>query len=289
MLRWTMKRQARHGIDVARVRATLGPRPGVVAVPKGWRVTPGVADGVAFERAERVEGPAMRGDLAVLYLHGGGYFFGSPRTHRQLILAMARVADAPAVALDYRLAPEHPCPAALEDALAGYRWLRRTEPGRRIVVAGDSAGGGLALALACAVRDAGLEPPVGVVAFSPWTDMAMTGASIAANAESCAMFTPGALREAIGLVLGGVSPTDQRISPLYADLAGLPPLLVFAGADELLRDDGVMLAEKARAAGGRVETHVVAGVPHVWPLFARVLPEGRESLEQVRAFLARLT
>ena len=289
MLRWTMKRQARRGVNVAQVRAKLGPRWGALKVPKGWRVAAVAAEGLAFERAERVDGAAMRSDLAVLYLHGGGYFFGSPQTHRPLILAMARAANAPAFALDYRLAPEHPCPAALEDAIAAYHWLQRTEPGRRIVLAGDSAGGGLALALACAVRDAGSAPPAAVVAFSPWTDLAMTGQSISTNAESCAMFTPTALRWATGIVLAGLPATDPRASPLYADLAGLPPLLVFAGADELLRDDGLMLAEKARREGVEVETHVVAGVPHVWPLFARVLPEGRASLAQVGAFLSRVT
>ncbi len=289
MLRWTMKRRARGTIDVAAARAHFTPRRGVLKVPSGWQVRPLMAAGLAFDHAERIEGAPMRGDLAVLYLHGGGYFFGSPQTHRQLIMAMAREADAPAFALDYRLAPEHPCPAALEDALAAYRWLRLSEPARRIVLAGDSAGGGLALALACAVRDAGLPPPAAVVAFSPWTDMAMTGPSITANAESCAMFTPEALRAATRLFLAALPATDPRASPLYADLTGLPPLLIFAGADELLRDDALMLADKARRHGIAVETHVVAGVPHVWPLFARLLPEGRASVAEVGRFLARVT
>ena len=286
-LRLTMKRAARRGIDPLQVRARLDARPGALRIPRGWTVTPLAADDLAFEVARR--DTPMRPDRAVLYLHGGGYFFGSPRTHRPLILAMAREADAPCYALDYRLAPEHPYPAALEDAIAAYRALLTREPNRRIILAGDSAGGGLAIALAAALRDRNLPPPVAMVLFSPWTDLALTGASIQSNAKRCAMFTPAALREATRFYLAAADPTEPGASPHYADPTGLPPSLVFAGTDETLRDDSTRFAENARAHGVPVELRLVPGVPHVWPLFARLLPEGRTSLAEIAPFLAGLS
>ncbi len=281
-LRVTMKRAGRRPFDPLVVRRRLSGRPGAKYIPPGWTVTPHRLGGVPCEVAAR---PGMRGDLAVLYLHGGGYFFGSPLTHRPLVLAMARAADAPCYVIDYRLAPEHPFPAALEDALAAYRALSAD---RRVLIAGDSAGGGLALALACAARDAGLPSPAAIVAFSPWTDLANTGAAVVQNAARCAMFTAPALHQAAALYLAGTDPSDPRASPLHADLADLPPLLMFAGSDEMMRDDTTRIAAKARAAGVDTEMHLVAGVPHVWPMFARYLPEGRVALGVVRRFIARI-
>lgn len=284
-LRMTIKRAGRRPFDPLVVRGQLNGRPGAKRIPRGWSVTPHRLAGLPGEVAERRGGTAMRSDLAVLYLHGGGYFFGSPVTHRPLILAMAEAADAPAIALDYRLAPEHPFPAALDDAVAAYADLAARQ---RILIAGDSAGGGLALALACAARDAGLPPPAGIVAFSPWTDLANTGPSVVENADRCAMFSAAALHAAAAIYLAGTDPADPRASPLHADLAGLPPMLLFAGSDELMRDDTTRLAERARAAGVEVETSIIPGVPHAWPYFARWLPEGRDALALVRRFVARV-
>ncbi len=277
-----MKRAGCKPFDPLVVRKRLSGRPGSKYIPPGWTVTPNHLGGVPCEVAAR---PGVRSDLAVLYLHGGGYFFGSPLTHRPLVLAMADVADAPGFVLDYRLAPEHPFPAALDDALAAYRALSAK---RSVLIAGDSAGGGLALALASAVREAGLPPPVAIVAFSPWTDLANTGAAVVENAQRCAMFTAPALHQAAGLYLAGADPADPRASPLHADLSGLPPLLLFAGSDEMMRDDTTRLAERARAAGVDVDMHLEPGVPHVWPMFARYLPEGRAALRVVRAFIQRV-
>lgn len=281
-LKLTMKRASRRPFDPLVVRHRLSGRPGAAFIPPGWTVSPGDLGGVPCAVAGR---PGLRGDVAVLYLHGGGYFFGSPLTHRPLILAMAECAEAPCYGLDYRLAPEHPFPAALEDALSAYRALSAD---RAVLIAGDSAGGGLALALACAARDAGLRAPVAVIAFSPWTDLANTGAAVAENTTRCAMFTAPALHQAAGLYLAGADPADPRASPLHADLAGLPPLLLFAGRDEMMRDDTTRFAARAGAAGVAVEMHLVAGVPHVWPMFARWLPEGRDALGDVRRFIARI-
>ena len=289
MLRLTMKRAGRHGIDVATARASVGtPRPRVLQVPPGWKVAQVSSGGLVFETVDRDQKPALRDDLAVLYLHGGGFFFGSPQTHRQLSIGMAKHCDAPVFSLDYRLAPEHRFPAALDDAVAAYHWLQKVHPQRRIILAGDSAGGGLALSTALQLREQGQVMPAAIITFSPWTDLALTGASVDANDRRCAMFTAKGVREGAKLYLGDADAKDPRASPHYADLQKLPPLLIFASADEVLRDDSTRLAEKARAQGVPVEIHVVAGVPHIWPIFARILPEGRESLMQVKHFIERM-
>ena len=229
MLRLTMKRAGRHGIDVAKTRASIGtPRPRVLEVPPGWVVAPAIMNGLTFETVDRRGGAKLRDDLVVLYLHGGGYFFGSPQTHRQLSIGMARHCDAPVYSLDYRLAPEHRFPAALDDAVAAVKALAAAFPRRRLVLAGDSAGGGLALSTALALRDAGLPMPAAVIMFSPWTDLAGTGASVDANTRRCAMFTGQGIRDAAKFYLGDADPQEPRASPLYADLHNLPPLLILS-------------------------------------------------------------
>jgi acetyl esterase/lipase len=189
-----------------------------------------------------------------------------------------------AVSVNYRLAPEHPFPAAVEDAAKAYRWLLRRHPQAGIVLAGDSAGAGLAVATAVGVRDSGLEPPKAIVGFSPYSDLAVTGASVEGNAKSCAMFTPRGIREAATLYLAGADPHDPRASPLYADLAGLPPMLLFVSRHEALRDDTLRLAERASAAGVTVELVVRDRLPHVWPIFVTLLPEARDAFATVAAF-----
>lgn len=284
LMRWTIKRGATSPIDVADARRRVGtPRRRVLKVPKGLQISAQIDNGLIFERVDPTE---PRDDLIVLYLHGGGYFFGSPQTHRQLTCAIARQTRAQVWALDYRLAPENPYPAALEDAVAAYRFLIVAHPGKRIVLAGDSAGGGLALAAAVAVRDLGRT--AALVLFSPWTDLANTGASVAGNAKSCAMFTPRVMHDAAALYYGDGDPRDPGASPLYADLHGLPPMQIFASNEEILLDDSRRLAAKATEQGCSVELHIVPGVPHVWPLFARLLPEGRTSLAQVGDFIGRV-
>ena len=179
-----------------------------------------------FEAYDRADLPSLRDDLVVLYLHGGGYFFGSPQTHRQLALNMAKHCDAPVFSLDYRLAPMHRFPAALDDAIAAYQWLVKTYPQRHFMIAGDSAGGGLAINTALEARSHGLPRPAAVITFSPWTDMAVTGELLDSNNRSCAMLTAKGVREAAQYYLGNADPRDPRHSPLYADLTGLPPQLI---------------------------------------------------------------
>ncbi len=290
VLRFFMKRHGNGPLDLARVRkSTLNPPRRALQIPPGWQVDEIRADGnLSFDVARRSMAAAIEPSDVVLYLHGGGYFFGSPKTHRQIIIGMARAFEGPSYGLDYRLAPEHRFPAAVDDAMAAYRWVQAKHPKARLILAGDSAGGGLAIVTALAARDQGLAMPAALVLFSPWTDLAATGRSIDTNAKSCAMFTPRGIRTGAGVYLGDADPRDPRASPLYADLKGLPPTLIFASLHEILLDDSTRLAEKARAAGVNVELILRDGLPHVWPIFLRMLPEGRESLDVVTRFARAL-
>ena len=250
-----------------------------------WVVPPGVriTQSAAPVRGEWVvpHGGDAPGAPVVYYLHGGGYVACSPVTHRPITTTLARQLHARVFALDYRLAPEHPFPAALEDALAGYRWLlaQGTDP-RRLVLAGDSAGGGLALATLVALRDAGDPLPAAAYLLSPWTDLAGTGESVRRNAEACDTFLPADVPRFASAYLGATPPDDPRASPLYADLRGLPPLLTQVGTSEILYSDATRLHERVLAAGGTSELHTYEGVPHVWQVLAWVLPEARSALEE---------
>jgi epsilon-lactone hydrolase len=288
--RFFMKRHGDKPINLERMRtSTRRPPKRALHVPDGYRVDElRTANGLSFDVADRTEAREKPRATVVLYLHGGGYFFGSPKTHRQIIIAMAKAFDAPAYGLDYRLAPEHRFPAAVEDAARAYRWLLDEYPNAKIVLAGDSAGGGLAIVTAVEARDAGLPQAVAIVAFSPWTDLAITGASVEANAKSCAMFKPKGVRAGAALYLSGADPHDPRASPLYANLSDLPPMLLFASRHEILLDDTVRFAQRAKAAGVKVEVVLRERLPHVWPIFVRILPEGREALAIVTDFARRV-
>ena len=284
--RFTMKRHGKKPINITRLRA-MGKNPprSALAVPPGYRVDGLKSDqGLDFDVAKSSASEELSAQVIVLYLHGGGYLFGSPKTHRQVLIAMAKAFQGPCYGLDYRLAPEHPFPAALEDATAAYRWLLSRHPQAQVVLAGDSAGAGLAIATAVAVRDAGLKLPKAIIGFSPYSDLAVTGESVEANAKSCAMFTPRGIREAAAIYLDGADARDPRASPLYADLAGLPPMLLFASRHEILRDDTLRLADRASAAGVKVELIVRDRLPHVWPVFVGLLPEARDAFATVSAF-----
>lgn len=227
--------------------------------------------------------PGWSGTL--LYLHGGGYIVCGPDTHRPMVATLARRAKARALLIDYRLAPEHPFPAAVEDALKAYRWLiAQGTPPESIAVAGDSAGGGLTLALLLALRDAGDPLPAGAALLSPWTDLAMSGWTHLTHRKRDPMLSVEGALLAARHYLGGTSPTDPLASPLYGRFGGLPPLLIHVGGNEILLDDSLRLAERARAAGVTVEIKVWPDLPHVFQV-ARFLPEARASLALVAAFL----
>ena len=232
---------------------------------------------------------AARADQGViLYMHGGGYVAGSPATHRPITAALARLTGRRVFSVDYRLAPEHRFPAALDDALAAYRWLLgQGIPPSTLVLAGDSAGGGLVLALALRARDEGLPQPACGICLSPWTDLAGTGESLIANNGLCATFRPENIAEFAQVYLGPVAAKHPYASRLYADLRGLPPLLFQVGSEELLLDDSVRIHEAIRRAGGSSTLQVTGGVFHVWQMLDGFLPEAREALVRVANFLEK--
>lgn len=253
--------------DVVYTPAAVG------AIPAEWSLAPG-AD------ATRV----------LLYLHGGGYCSGSIASHRGLVGRIGREAGIRTLALGYRLAPENPCPAALLDALAAYGFLRSEgyEP-EQIVVGGDSAGGGLTLATLLALREEGSPMPAGAWLVSPWVDLAMTGASMEEEDAIDPLIHGDYLRGLAGAYLGGRDARDERASPLYADLAGMPPTLVQVGSSETLLDDAVRVTRRLGAAAARVDLEIWPEMIHAWMLWAPRLEAGRAASTTASAFLrARL-
>ncbi|MFG1628128.1 alpha/beta hydrolase [Kribbella sp. NPDC049227] len=229
----------------------------------------------------RVEG--AEADAVILYLHGGGYVIGSARTGANLAAPLSRRTGVPAVSLDYRLAPEHPFPAAVDDALAAYREL--VESGRTVVIAGDSAGGGLVIATLLGARRAGLPQPAGAVVFSPWVDVTLSGASMRTRGDYDPLFSQAHMAQFAHWLLGDRDPADELASPLFADLTGLPPLLVQVGSAEVLLDDALRLVARAAEQEVDVSLDIVAGAPHVFQYFASMLPEADEALERAAAFI----
>ena len=222
----------------------------------------------------------------VLYIHGGGYVACSAATHRPITAALARLTSLRVFSLEYRLAPEHRYPAALDDAFDAYRWLLgQGLDGPDIALAGDSAGGGLVLSTLLRVRDADLPAPACAVCFSPWTDMAGTGASVLSNDDRCAMFRPASIAQFAPAYLGTASPREPYASPVFADLRGLPPLLLQVGSTELLLDDSRRVHEKIRAAGGASRLEVYEDVPHCWQMLDGFVPEARAALAEAAEFV----
>jgi len=226
------------------------------------------------------------GEGALLYFHGGGYVVGSARGYRGLPANLGRAAGLPAFAIEYRLAPEHPFPAAIEDAVTAYRaLLERGVDAGRIVLAGDSAGGGLAVAAMLALREQGLPLPAAALLLSPWADLACEGRSFVSKVEEDPSLTPAGLRAMAGHYLQGADPRDPLASPIFADLSGLPPLMIQVGSSEILLDDAVRLAGAAGAGGTAVRLEIWPEMIHVWQSFAFMLPEGREAIEAAGRFL----
>jgi monoterpene epsilon-lactone hydrolase len=236
-------------------------------------------------RGEWVVAPAA-GSRTILYLHGGGYVCCSPKTHRPIVAALARGTPAQVFAPDYRLAPEHPYPAALDDAERAYEWLlSQGIPSKAIAVAGDSAGGGLTLALLMRLRDKGTALPACAVLFSPWTDLVGTGASMHANDGKCAMFRPENVAAFAACYAPAAAWHDASVSPLYGRHDGLPPLHFQVGSDELLRDDAVRVHERVRSSGGSSELVMSDGVFHVWQMLDGLVPEAGEALARAGKFV----
>ncbi|MFD5466473.1 alpha/beta hydrolase [Kitasatospora sp. NPDC127059] len=254
----------------------LGDRPALRVEPRGG------ADNVAERGSDG--GP---GAGTILYFHGGGWVFGSPETALSLTGNLVARTGLGAYSLDYRLAPEHPFPAAIEDCLSAYRaLLDQGEDPSEIVFAGDSAGGGLAVTTCLAARDAGLPQPAAVLAFSPGLDATRSGASMRTKEGIDPIFTRAALDHTGAMYLGGADPRQPLLSPaVHADLTGLPPMLIQVGTNELLLDDSTRLAARASAAGVDVVLDITADAPHVFQCFTGVLDEADEALDRAALFL----
>lgn len=248
------------------------------------QVTPIQAGGVA---AELISVPQGNSDRIILYLHGGGFAMGSCQTYRRLAADLAEASNSNVLLIDYRLAPEHPYPAALEDTLTAYRWLIHSLrfSSDQVAIAGDSAGGNLVLAALVSLRDTGDELPASAILISPYCDQTQTSPTITTHAAVDPMVSPQLLDTVTQWYAPGADLKQPLISPLYADLSALPPLLIHVGAAEVLLDDSLQLARQVGLANGSIELKVWQNMIHCFHLFATLLAEGRQAIAEVGAFL----
>jgi acetyl esterase/lipase len=268
---------------LAERRQRLDALGGRYAIPPDVRVEPVDANGV---EAEWTSTPSADPTRVILFLHGGGYMSGSINSHRHMIAQAGREAGARTLALGYRLSPEHPFPAALEDALAGYRYLlAQGYAPQNIVMAGESAGGGLAVATLVSLRDAGVALPACTWCSSPWVDLEMSGGTMVTKAAVDPLIQKSYLTELASAYLNGTDPRTPMVSPIHADLRGLPPMLIQTGSSETLLDDAVRLAGLAGAAAVRTTLQIWPEMIHAWHLFYAQLADGRRALADVGAFI----
>lgn len=276
---------AKPELDVELARNYASRRIWSPRVPKGWRLD---IRETSADRAPRGEWltPPTNPRATILYLHGGGYYFCSPRSHRAIAFGLATRVNASVFSLDYRLAPEHRFPAALDDSVAAYRRLLGDGvPGQSITIAGDSAGGGLALATLLALRDAGDPLPAAAVLFSPWTDLTCSGESMRTNDGRDPMYHASIFPRVAAQYLGSADARNPYASPVFGEFEGLPPLLIQVGDTELLLDDSTRIATKARAAGVHVELDIWRNVPHIFQIWTPFMPEARDALAHAAAFI----
>ena len=227
-------------------------------------------------------------DRVILYLHGGGYNIGSPNTHRELAAHISMTSGAKVLLPDYRLAPEHPFPSALEDATSAYRWLLDTGlTGRNISIAGDSAGGALSIATSISLRDTGEPLPASIACISPWIDLEMSGNSIKTHAKIDPLLNLQLLKIMASNYIGDNDPCSPLISPIYADLRGISPLLIHVGSDEMLLDDSTRIAEKAKNAEVDVTLKIYDQMWHAWHLNVRLMPEAKNAIEELGSFIRK--
>ena len=240
--------------------------------------------------AEWVATPGVDTERVIYYLHGGGYVIGSINTHREMASRLSRAASARVLILDYRLAPENLFPAAVDDSITAYRWLLSVGVNpARLVIAGESAGGGLTIATLVALRDAGEPLPAAGVCLSPWVDLTCLGESMVTKAEIDPVVNKENILMLAKAYLGDTDPCTPLASPLYADLAGLPPLLIQVGTAECLFDDARRLADRATAAGVDVTLEPWDDMIHIWHMFAAILPEGQQAIDRIGEFVREHT
>jgi len=252
-------------------------------VPDGVSVSAENMDGLS---AEWSVPSGVAKEPVLLYFHGGGYLTGSSVSHRHITSRISLAAAARVLSVDYALAPENVFPAAVNDGVKAYRWLlQQGYAPSRIAVAGDSAGGGLAAAMLLAARDEGLPLPACAALISPWSDLTCDTESYKTKADADPMITPEGIRLLASVYLGGADPRNPLASPNFADLKGLPPMLIQVGTDEVLLDDARNLAAAAKEAGVDVRLEVWDGMIHVWHAFYQMLPEGEQAIDELGAYL----
>jgi acetyl esterase/lipase len=252
-------------------------------IPKDVTVIDTKADGI---RAKWISPFDEKTEKVILHLHGGGYVTGGMDSHLMMCIPMAQTLKTKILLPEYRLAPEHPFPAAVDDAVKVYRWmLAQGHSQKDIIISGDSAGGGLAIATVLALRDAGDPLPAAVICMSPWTDLTFTGPSHITKAKADCVLLTDVLREWAACYIGTEAPNHPHISPIYADFHDFPPLLIQVGSDEVLLDDSRMLAEKAKADGVDATLKVWDEMWHVWQALGDLIPESKKSFEEVGDFI----
>ncbi|MEL6647938.1 MAG: alpha/beta hydrolase [Pseudomonadota bacterium] len=280
-LRLTEKRALAQATDIDALRRSFALRArlffhGPFGTRYHWDTSGQVAvQWAAAHGIDRATGPL------ILYFHGGGYVFGSTNTHRAMMAALSKRSGLPVCLVEYRLAPEHPFPAALEDALAAYAAVSD----RPVILGGDSAGGGLALALLGEILRKALPKPVGTFAFSPLTDMTFSGSSIIENEMRDVLLPAARIAEISDAYLVQTAPEDPRASPLFADFRGASPLWLTVGSTEILRDDTIRLADCLRVQDVDVVAKVESDLPHVWPIFHNILPQARATLRDLSGWI----
>lgn len=287
LVAWLTSRPQSELLEVEDLRLGMEIMGSKLPPPDDVSTAPVSAGGVP---AEWVTAPGADPGRVMLYLHGGGYAVGSAGTHRGLAGRLSRAAAARVLLIDYRLAPEYPFPAAVQDAAAAYHWLlgEGIQP-ERLTIAGDSAGGGLTIAALVSLRDAGDSLPAAAVCQSPWVDLEGTGESITTKADVDPIVRKALLDQMAAWYLAKANPRTPLAAPLYADLHGLPPLLIQVGTAEILFDDATRLAANARAAGVDVTFEPWEDMIHVWQLFAPMLPEGQQAIDRIGAFVKQHT
>ncbi len=269
--------------DLHKERVELDKLGAMFKLPKGVAVEKVSAGGVP---AEWLTPASVYDNRVILYLHGGSYTCGSCNSHRSMVSNISIASKARALLLDYRLAPEHPHPAAVEDAVAAYKWLLdgRADP-KNIAIAGDSAGGGLAVALLLALRDSNIPMPAACVCLSPWTDLAFTGETWKSKAKADLIIFDYKEHAFAKMYLGGLDAKTPLASPLYADLKGLPPMLIQVGLDEVLLADSTRLVERLKQAGVDATLDEWEKMQHVWQFTASFMPEAKRAVLKIGEFI----
>jgi acetyl esterase/lipase len=271
-------------IDVERKRKNLESRVFLFRKPRNVSVEEISIEGIS---CEWLFPPSYNKDWVVIYLHGGAYIAGSPNTHRGLAARIGKTSESPVLFIDYSRAPENPFPAALDDVVKVYSWLikqKEVNP-KKIVITGDSAGGGLTLSTLIKLREDGMSLPAAAVCLSPWTDLAITGESVEKKAKEEIMLTRNELIQSAKIYLGDTDCKNPLASPLYADLKGLPPILLQTGSKEIILDDTTRFAKKAKEEGVEVISDIWPGLWHVFQIYGNLMPESKKALEKIGRFI----